>query len=319
MEGTLIELFESCLSRYQFRQLNMKHCEGCTYMVKEKWGEGIYWYYSYKGLFAVTVHNLQLKEDFIMEQIQSESFCIYYYESIDGVNLIKNEAIRPNKLYYSVSDNDLCRVFIRKHSHLQCVSLEITPSYYEQFLKGRYACTYEETINIIKEMAYMRGCQDLIVLLMSLKYYQGSGSAARIFYESKVAEALSIILSKQDSSVGSPLMSPCLNADSDMLQHVIDYIDQHFEQSIRLHTLAKISCMGTTSLKTKFKSTYGCTITEYIQKKRIQQAQQLLMNSDLLIGQISATVGYNTPSYFTEIFRKQTGVLPKEYRELYRQ
>lgn len=268
---------------------------------------------SYKGLFAVAVHNLQIKEDFTMEQIQRESLCIYYYESIDGIDLIK-----PNELYYSVSDNDLYKAFIRKHSHLQCVSLEITPSYYEQFLKDRYACTYEETVHIIKQMAYGRGCQELIILLMSLKYYQGSGRAARIFYESKVAEALSIILSKQDSSICPPLLSTCLNADSDMLHRVIDYIDQHFEQAIRLHILAKISCMGITSLKMKFKSTHGCTITEYIQKKRIQQAQQLLMNSDLLIGQISATVGYNTPSHFAGIFRKKTSILPKEYHELYR-
>ena len=65
--------------------------------------------------------------------------------------------------------------------------------------------------------------------------------------------------------------------------------------------------MGTTKLKSCFKKYYDCTITEYIQQRRMSQAEYLLTNTDLSIGQIAQTVGYSTSSRLAELFRKSTG------------
>jgi AraC-like DNA-binding protein len=104
--------------------------------------------------------------------------------------------------------------------------------------------------------------------------------------------------------------------DLDSIAFVAKYIDGHFGFEIPLDQLARIACMGTTKLKYTFKDTYKCTITEYIQNKRMSHAEQLLMDTDLNIYKISQVVGYKNASRFSELFRKKNGLLPSEYRKL---
>ena len=76
-----------------------------------------------------------------------------------------------------------------------------------------------------------------------------------------------------------------------------------------LERLAKIACMGTTKLKTSFKQLQGCTITEYIQQRRMSQAEHLLIDTDFTMGQIAEMIGL---LYFSSRF---CGILfSQEYR-----
>ena len=100
------------------------------------------------------------------------------------------------------------------------------------------------------------------------------------------------------------------------LKNVIAYLNDHYAFDIPLERLAKIACMGTTKLKTSFKQLQGCTITEYIQQRRMSQAEHLLIDTDFTIGQIAEMIGYSTSSRFAELFRKSTGLLPIEYRKM---
>ena len=84
---------------------------------------------------------------------------------------------------------------------------------------------------------------------------------------------------------------------------------------IPLERLTQIACMGTTKLKSCFKKYYDCTITEYVQQRRMSQAEYLLAYTELTVGQVAQTVGYSTSSRFAELFRKSTGLLPLEYRK----
>ena len=94
------------------------------------------------------------------------------------------------------------------------------------------------------------------------------------------------------------------------------YLSDHYAAEIPMERLTQIACMGTTKLKSSFKKVYDCTITEYIQQRRMSQAEYLLTNTDLSIGQIAQTVGYSTSSRFAELFRKSTGLLPGEFRKV---
>ena len=69
--------------------------------------------------------------------------------------------------------------------------------------------------------------------------------------------------------------------------------------------------------KDAFHARYGCTITQYIQGQRMERAERLLANTDLPVGQIAQIVGYQNPSRFAEIFRRNTGRSPAEYRRAY--
>jgi len=64
-----------------------------------------------------------------------------------------------------------------------------------------------------------------------------------------------------------------------------------------------------------FKKETGLALTDYIIKKRIFVAKQLLIKTSLSITDISARVGISYSSYFTKIFKEQVGVTPQEYRQ----
>jgi len=155
----------------------------------------------------------------------------------------------------------------------------------------------------------------LTFLLKQIKNNRSTGISAKLYYESKVAEAISLIVQKTKES--SPLFATkgISQQDLDSLISVTSYIDNHFASNIHLDSLARLACMGTTKLKYTFKEVYKSTISEYILNKRIRQAEHLLANTDLRISQISQTIGYKKASSFSEIFRKTTGLLPNEYRK----
>ena len=143
-------------------------------------------------------------------------------------------------------------------------------------------------------------------------YWTCSGISAGLFYEGKVAEAISLIvewsrLQQQRKEVRKKLSAQ----DVQQLENLTLYLNDHCIQDIPLEQIVRISCMSARKLQTAFKEYHGCTITEYIQQRRMSQAETLLA-----IGQVAQSVGYTSASRFAELFRKSTGLLPLEYRKV---
>jgi len=78
--------------------------------------------------------------------------------------------------------------------------------------------------------------------------------------------------------------------------------------------LASAFFVGKTQLNRKIKAVTGYTTTEYILQIRVSMAKQLLVKTDLSIGEIASRVGIDDVAYFSSIFRKATGKTPTAYR-----
>ena len=76
--------------------------------------------------------------------------------------------------------------------------------------------------------------------------------------------------------------------------------------------------MSETKLKDCFRRQFGCSVTQYIQARRMSQAEHLLIDTAFTMGQIAQMISYTTSSRFAELFKKSTGILPVEYRKLAR-
>ena len=73
--------------------------------------------------------------------------------------------------------------------------------------------------------------------------------------------------------------------------------------------------MSPTKFKAAFKRANGKTVTQYVQGRRMSQAELLLRQPDLTIEQVGRAVGYNCASRFSALFRREVGMLPSEYRK----
>ena len=192
---------------------------------------------------------------------------------------------------------------------------QIMPAYYEQYLKSAYPNEDVSPYEAFQGIDETKDFPEMIYLLNQVKNYRGEGITAKLFYEGKVAEAVSLILQYNKNSTARTEQN-ISHQDMLLLNSVTAYINDHFSLKLSLEQLARIACMGTTKLKKLFKQVHGCTISEYIQQRRMSHAESLLATTDLTIEQISVSVGYSNPGGFSDVFRKSTGLLPKEYRKM---
>ena len=105
------------------------------------------------------------------------------------------------------------------------------------------------------------------------------------------------------------------SSDNSVASIICDYINIHFCEDINRNSLAEIVYLDPDYLARLFKKETGYSLMNYIIKKRIETAKDLLVNTNLSVNIISDKVGYGNYSYFTRLFKKETGVTPLDYRK----
>lgn len=103
---------------------------------------------------------------------------------------------------------------------------------------------------------------------------------------------------------------------SQIIREVMNYVEFHLQEELDLQALADRFAVNASYLSRRFRQETGSTLTEYVNRKRIERAMALLITTDLPVSEISAAVGILDNSYFSRIFRKQTGMTPREYRSI---
>ncbi len=93
------------------------------------------------------------------------------------------------------------------------------------------------------------------------------------------------------------------------------YIDDHFHEPISLNHISREACFSRFHFHRLFTGIYQKTPHQYLTFKRIELAGQLLANKNLAIGDICNAVGFESIGSFSGLFKKETGLAPKDYRE----
>lgn len=111
-----------------------------------------------------------------------------------------------------------------------------------------------------------------------------------------------------------PLLTPPSGSDMHMLQRLNEFIAQHInEVDLSVNDLASAVYMSRSNLFRRLKALYGITPNEYLRRKRLLFAAALLRQNRYTISDVCFMVGFSSPSYFASCFRKQFGILPKNY------
>lgn len=93
-----------------------------------------------------------------------------------------------------------------------------------------------------------------------------------------------------------------------------NYIDSHYSQNITLDFLSNLTYMNKFHLVHTFTKHIGLSPINYAINKRIQEAKNLLRTTSHSIRDIASIVGFSNSSYFSQMFKKITGITPKNYR-----
>lgn len=106
--------------------------------------------------------------------------------------------------------------------------------------------------------------------------------------------------------------------DSRRIARVEEYVRSHFDEDIRLATLAGIAGMSPTAFSRFFRVRAGRSLTDYIIDMRLGVAARQLVDSTKSIAEISFECGFNSLANFNRIFKKKKGMTPTVFREFYR-
>lgn len=93
-----------------------------------------------------------------------------------------------------------------------------------------------------------------------------------------------------------------------------NYIDSHYSQNITLDFLSNLTYMNKFHLVHTFTKQIGLSPINYAINKRIQESKNLLATTNYSIRDIASIVGFSNSSYFSQMFKKISGVTPKNYK-----
>lgn len=99
------------------------------------------------------------------------------------------------------------------------------------------------------------------------------------------------------------------------LHKAMAYIDQHYREGLDQKDLAQHCGMTPFRFSRLFKEVHGLGFMEYVLRKRMDLAKELLNNSQMPVTSIGYEVGFKDPSYFARAFKQCLGCTPSEYRE----
>lgn len=94
-----------------------------------------------------------------------------------------------------------------------------------------------------------------------------------------------------------------------------EYLDVNYADHITLDTLTGLTHMNKYYMAHSFAKYTGLSPIQYLNERRLDVACRLLKETDYSVSDISATTGFSSQSYFTQIFRKKYGITPIKYRQ----
>lgn len=102
---------------------------------------------------------------------------------------------------------------------------------------------------------------------------------------------------------------------SEDIIRVLRYMESHLAEDFKLAALAEMVNLSPTGLIWKFHQQLNTTPQKYFIQLRIQLAKQLLVETSLSVTQIAEKCGYQDVYYFSNAFRKNTGISPSTFRK----
>lgn len=105
------------------------------------------------------------------------------------------------------------------------------------------------------------------------------------------------------------------NDRSEIIQQALTYIHYHFRENIRVSDVAEHIGYSANYFSAEFKKKLGVSFQVYLQELRLDFAKKLLQLSNRSVTEVCFLCGFNTPSHFSQVFKKRFGSSPERYKE----
>lgn len=111
------------------------------------------------------------------------------------------------------------------------------------------------------------------------------------------------------------MLQPALSKYDDIIKQVKKYVITHIQNKIALAEVAQQVYLSPSYLSVLFKKHCGESLVDYINRKKMEKACEMLLSDQYLINQVSELLSFDNAYYFTRVFKRYVGVTPREYQE----
>jgi AraC-like DNA-binding protein len=101
------------------------------------------------------------------------------------------------------------------------------------------------------------------------------------------------------------------------LKRVLQYVDENLAGKITLQHLAAVAGLSRMHFAAQFRAAVGMRPHDFLLKRRIERAQELLRRADVSLVDVALTVGFQTQAHFTTVFKRFAGDTPYQWRSAY--
>lgn len=264
-------------------------------------------------LWQLSIHDFTMTRDTLLDFSLPEYLSVTWYDSISGEEFTPYRKMRAKSIWGFYSGDGAWRGLVHGGVPVRSIGIEVRPEMSRAYLEREYDGQFEHVRDAFASLADGGEFPEMRALLCGMWPKPGDERRSLLYYEGKVLEAMGLIVERTKRRPPTPqrTVSP---ADRERIYAVTSFIDDHCANMLTVTDLAHAACMSPTKFKECFKAVTGCTLTRYVQARRCAQAELLLRQPDLSIEQVARAVGYTCASRFSELFRRETGLLPSEFR-----
>lgn len=101
---------------------------------------------------------------------------------------------------------------------------------------------------------------------------------------------------------------------SDPVRAALEYVDRSLEKPFTMRDVASSVHLNPSYFSVLFKEEIGMTFSEYVTRRRLQRAKEMLLRTRLTVTEIAERVGYQSAKHFTKMFRQYEGASPGDFR-----
>ena len=114
-----------------------------------------------------------------------------------------------------------------------------------------------------------------------------------------------------DDSVSSEQLEEAL--ENRIMRELKGYVEDHLGEPITIEDLARHVHYSRTYITVRFKAATGMSIMDYVERRRMDRARELLLEGDRTVTQIAESLGYSSLQYFSRRFSRAVGCAPSRY------